>query len=436
MLLVFVAFFTAMDIYVISLLVEPIKHELGLTDVEVGLANTSVLYAAYALFCIPMGMLVDRLNRVRMLVGAVALWCVGLTLTGLSGGLWLLVASKAVLGLANAITLPTSMSLLADYFAPDRRAMATSTYGVGQGIGQAGAILVGGMGFGALTKLVAADPGALFGLTPWRVVSLAFALAGVLLIPLLATIREPARMEVRQAGGGTFREIWAFRGFLLPLLGGTMFLSGMSTGVLSWIPPALTRLYGQQPGDFAGWFSAVSLVSSVAGILAGGKLVDRVHRRGGRGRVMRPAAIAALLCVPASFMAVMPNLIWFALCAMLFTIAYAVAISIPVIAINFRIPNELRGAVMGLYVVTVAVAGAAAAPLVAVAGKMLGGDAMLGEGMAVIGAPFALLAALCFWRTSRTDAEPPGEEGVAPDRRGGAGDPAYRLRSEPVSVQR
>ncbi|WP_454887461.1 MFS transporter [Sphingomonas oryzagri] len=408
--LALIAFFTAMDIYVVSLLIEPIKHELDLTDVQVGLANTTMLYGAYALFCVPMGMFADRFRRVRMLLVAMLLWCGGLALTALSSGLPMLVASKAVLGLANAITLPASMSLLSDYFAPEHRAMATSTYGIGQGMGQAGAILIGGMGLGALTTLAATRPDALFGLTPWRVVSLAFAAGGAAILPLLLTVREPARAEVQRKGGGTPREIREFRAFLIPLLGGTMFLSGMSTGVMSWIPPALTRIYGQQPGDFAGWFSAVTLISSLAGLLAGGKLSDVFFRRGGRGDVMRPAAAAAALCAPASFMAVMPGLIGFAACVTLFMIAYAIAISIPVIAINFRIPNELRGMVMGLYVVTVALAGAAASPLVALAGKALGGDAMVGKAMGVIGAPFALGAALCFWWSSRADGSAPAAE--------------------------
>ena len=143
-LLVTVAFFTAMDIYLISLLVEPIKQELALTDVEVGLANSSTLYLAYAVFCVPAGILVDRANRVRMLAGAILLWCLGLVLTGLSSGITLLAGSKLVLGLANAISLPAAMSLLADHFAPVRRAMATASYGIGQGMGQAGAIFVGG----------------------------------------------------------------------------------------------------------------------------------------------------------------------------------------------------------------------------------------------------------------------------------------------------
>ena len=399
------AFFTAMDIYLISLLVEPIKQELALTDVEVGLANSSTLYLAYAVFCVPAGILVDRANRVRMLAGAILLWCLGLVLTGLSSGIALLAGSKLVLGLANAISLPAAMSLLADHFAPGRRAMATASYGIGQGMGQAGAIFVGGLGLGALTDYAGSHPDALFGLAPWRVVSLAFAAGGLLLLPLLLTLREPARMERREEGA-RFGELWDYRTFLGPLLAGTMCLSGMSTAILSWIPPALTRLYGQQPGEFAGWFGLVSLTAGIAGLLGGGLLVRATYRRGGDGRLMRPAAIGALLCAPASCVALTPDAGWFAATTALFIIAYAIAISIPVIAITFRIPNELRGLAMGLYVVTVALAGAVSGPLVAVASGLLGGEAMLGWGMALVGAPFALLAAAAFASISRPSPAP------------------------------
>lgn len=416
--LVAIAFFTAMDIYVISLLIEPMKHDLGLTDVEVGIANTSVLYGAYALFCIPMGMLVDRANRVRMLAVAMALWCLGLLLAGLSTGLWLLVASKVVLGIANAITLPASMSLLADYFAPERRAMATTSYGLGQGFGQAGAIFIGGLGLGVLTQQAMLDSTFLFGLAPWRIVSLLFAAAGALLVPVTLSLREPPRLEARQAGGGSLGELWSYRGFLIPLLAGTTCLSGMSTAVLTWLPAAITRVYGQQPGEFASWFGTVSLVAILAGMLAGGKLGERFHRREGREGVLRPAAFAAIVCAPASFMATMPDLVWFAASTICFTIAYAIAISVPMIAINFRIPNELRGAVMGCYIVTVSLGGAFAAPLVALVSSALGGDAMLGQGIALVGAPFACCAALCFWWATRqsanSDAPLQSEPAIAP----------------------
>lgn len=408
-----IALFTAMDVYVVSLLIEPIKHDLGLTDVQVGFANTTTLYAAYGLLCIPMGLLVDRWNRVRMLAAALILWCAGLAVTGLSSGLAVLVAGKLILGAANAITVPAAMSLFSDYFVPERRSMAISSFGMGQVLGQAAAILAGGWGFGALTGLAAADPDALFGLAPWRVVSLLFALGGLAILPFLLRMREPARQEVRQARGGSLGELWAYRGFLLPLFIGSACMAGATTGVLAWIPPALTRIYGQQPGDFAGWFGAVSLAAGLGGMFLAGQAATIIHRRSGRGRLAWPAAIAALCCAPASLMAVMPSLPLFALCVAVFTVCCAVGAAISIIALNFGVPNELRGAAIGINVVAVSIAGAFAAPLVAWVGGMEGVGG-LGPAMALVGGPLALLAAVCFYRVSgggMTEPEPRlGEE--------------------------
>lgn len=401
------ALFTAMDIYVVSLLIEPIKHDLGLSDVEVGFANTTTLYAAYGLLCIPMGMAVDRMNRVRLLIAALLLWCGGLAVTGFSHDLSMLVVAKILLGAANAVTIPAAMSLFADYFAPDRRSMALSSYGMGQVLGQAAAILIGGLGFGALSALAASDPGALFGLAPWRVISLIFALGGLAILPFLLRMREPARQEVLRTQGGNLRELWAYRGVLLPLVVGSACLAGAATGVLAWVPPVLTRVYGQQPGDFAGWFGAVSLVSGLGGFFLAGKAATLIRRRSGRGKLAHPAALAALCCAPATLMAMMPTLPLFALCVMIFSISYAVVAAISLIVLSFSVPNELRGAAMGINVVAVSIAGAVAGPLVAFVGGE--GDG-IGAALAWVGIPLSLVGALCFFGVSGAQAADPAPD--------------------------
>jgi MFS family permease len=119
--------------------------------------------------------------------------------------------------------------------------------------------------------------------------------------------------------------------------------------------------------------------------------------------MMMPAAVAALTVGFASVMAVTPNVVCFAIVTAVFGFACGVGISIPVIALNFRIPNELRGLSMGLYVVLFAIAGAVSAPLVAAVSQSIGGDAMIGRAMAIVGIPLGLMAAACFWGASRTD---------------------------------
>jgi MFS family permease len=395
--------FGAMDVGLVGLLLEPIKQELGLTDVEVGLSYTTAFYAAYGLLAVPMGMLADRVSRVRMLSVAVLLWLGGLALTGLSHGVGLLVVSKLIMGIASAITYPAAMSLMADYFAPERRAMATTSYPLGQTLGQVSALLVGGLGYTALVALAARDPHALGGLAPWRAVFLIFAAFGLLLlVPPVFALREPARHERREGGGGSFAELWAYRGFLVPLFLAMMALCGSSTALQAWSAPALIRLYGLRPGDFAWASSIATLAGGIAATLLSGRVFNLARKQGGTRRSMQAAGVAAALCAPASFLAVMPNLWAFALLGLLAIIGGGVAIAVPVIAINFRLPNEVRGRAMGLYVVLVAVAGMIGAPLAGYVGQRLGGNAMLGWGMAAVGAPFSLLAALSFWIASRS----------------------------------
>jgi MFS family permease len=399
------ALFSAMDMQVLGLLIEPIKQELGLTDFQVGLTQATSFYAAYGLLAVPMGILTDRMVRVRLLIVAMLLWSCGLLATALSHSVWMLAGSKALMGVASAITYPAAMSLLADYFAPDRRAFATASYPIGQDLGQVGALLVGGLGYGALVAMVAADPNALGGLSPWRVVSLIFVGFGLLLIPLLLGMREPPRMEVRDAGKGSFSALWDYRAFLLPLFAGIMFLSLVASAVRVWALAALVRLYGLQPDDFAMSSSAIVLVAGIASLLLGSKLINVARASGDDRRMIMPAVVASILCAPASFVATMPNTIWFAVLATLFLLVSGIAIAVPVMAISFRIPNELRGLSMGLYVVLVAIAGMIGAPLVGALSTAMGGDMMLGWAMAAVGAPASLLTAFSLWFASRAPAD-------------------------------
>ncbi|HEX3917421.1 MAG TPA: MFS transporter [Caulobacteraceae bacterium] len=409
--LALVALFSAMDSQVVGLLIEPIKHELKLADVQVGLAYGTAYFAAYGVLAAPAGLLADRLPRVRLLMAAVTLNCASMVLTGLSHGLGMLVLSKVVSGVSAAMTYPAAISLLSDFFAPDRRAFGSLSYGVGQQLGRVAALLVGGLGYSALVTWVAHDPRALGGLAPWRVVSLIFAVVGILIPPLLLATREPARMEIRSADKGAFRELWEFRATLVPLFLGIMCLSGASSGLYTFLAPALMRLYKLQPGDFALPASVITIVCGLAAVAAAGKLINAARARGGNRAMLLPAAITTLLIVPCTAMGLMPNVAGFAVLYVFFLFLNDVAIFIPVTAINFQLPNELRGLSMGAYVVLIAIAGMIGSPLVGYVGSLLGGDQMIGAAMAVVAAPLAAVAAVCFWAASRARA--PGPPSVA-----------------------
>lgn len=402
--LALVGLFGAMDIQVVGLLIEPIKRELGLTDIQVGLAYGTAFNAAYGLLAIPAGMLVDRAVRVRLLLIAMVLNCAGLALTGLSHGLWMLVLSKIITGISGAIIYPAAMSLLSDFFSPERRAFGTLSYPIGQQLGNVAALLVGGLGYTALVHRAAANPQFLGGTPPWRVVSLIFAAIGLLIIPLLLAMREPARMEVNNPEKASFKELWDYRRFLIPLFAGLMCVGGSMSGLITWFAPALMRLYKLQPGNFGAAAGAIMLGGSLASAILGGKLANMARAKGGDRAMLLPAAVAVALMIPCTVMSIMPTAIGFAILGALLMIAMGVGLMLPIMAINFQIPNELRGLCMGSYVVVIAVAGMIGAPLVGYVGWLLGGDMKIGYAMTLVSAPLAAAAALSFWIASRTQA--------------------------------
>ncbi|MBY8826353.1 MFS transporter [Sphingomonas colocasiae] len=400
--LVLVGLLKAVDTQIIGLLIEPMKRELQLSDLQLGIAHSTSYYVVYGLLAIPMGMLVDRVVRVRVLIAAMLLWGAGVLLTGLARDMWLFALAKAVMGAGGAFTYPAAMSLIADYFDRDRRAFATASYAMGQTLGSAGAVLLGGLGYAALASAAAADPALLMGVSPWRALLIASAALTLLLVPFMLAMREPARLEMGGIRGGP-RALLAHRRFLVPLFVGMFFMSGVSSGVQVWIIPALMRLHHLQPGDFAVALSLAFLGTSLLGLLISSRFANIARTRGGDRRLVLPAAIAALLCAPASCLAMMPDLASLAVLGIVFLVACSVAVSIPVIAINFRIPNELRGAAIGIYVLVISITAALGAPLIGATSDLLGGSAMLGHAMAAVAVPFALFAALSFWAATWGD---------------------------------
>lgn len=403
----------AMDLGLVSLLIEPMKHELRLTDVQIGLANMTVFYVCNGILSVPAGMLVDHINRTRMLSVALGLFCSGLLLIALSSGMAWFMVGKALMGIAAAVAIPATVSLFSDFFGPESRAMASSGFACGQIIGGTTAILAGGWAFSTLSRAFAVNPDLLGGLTPWRAVLAIFAIIAMMLFVGLATMCEPTRKELGAKERGTFRELWEYRAFLIPLLFGQAFLAGASSEIVSWTAPALTRLYGLQPGDFATWYSIVFFVTGISGVLAGSYAVELVRRSSDWRRVIYPAVLGAFLMAPASCMSLAPSAPGFAFLLSIFGVASAMASVVPSIAINFRIPNGIRGLAVGLCVLCAAAMSAASPPLVGVVSQILGGEQMLGTAMTIVGAPFALLASCFFFIASRAKVAGPAQSSAS-----------------------
>ena len=401
-----IGFVTAMDVSLGAVLIEPMKRDLALSDVQIGLVQGTAFGVAYGLSSMPMGRLIDVGPRTRLMLAGLLLWSASLAAMALAHALWLLIACRALLGLATALLLPGAISLLSDLFPPQRRATATSLFVVGQASGQAVGVLAGGLLFDILKRFLDLHPGGLGSLTPWRALYLAAAAPCLLLVPLLAAMPEPARQE-RLAEARSWRialrELWAYRRFIVPLIAALLFCVIASQAANTWAAPLLMRRFGQSPGQFAGWLSGIIFAGGIAGAMTGGRLAEVGRRRHGPRGVLMPAALAALAAVPLSLFAVAPTVPLFAAALALLLFCAGVMPTVGAIAFSLNLPNEVRGLGVGLYVMVAALIGMAIAPTaIALAGEALGGqgpggEAMLGVATALVSLPSMLACALCFW---------------------------------------
>lgn len=407
--LVLLAFLTSMDITLTALLIEPMRLELGLSDVQIGLLQGTVFGLSYGLSSLAMGWLIDRRNRVRLQLGGIVVWGLAIAGTGLADSFGPLVAWRIALGVVTALLVPAGLSVIADLFPPERRSVATSLFVGGQACGQAAGILIGGSAFDLLTRLAPV----LAGLTPWRALYVGAAALCLVLFLLLFTLREPKRQERTAEGGGVagWRELWTHRRFLAPLLGGLLFAVVAAQGAHVWAAPLLMRNFSLTPGAFAGWLSAVTLAGLIVGALAGGQLAELGRRRGGRAGVLLPGAIAALLIAPLSLFAVATTVQVFGVLIGLALICAGLIPTVGVIALTLNLPNEIRGRGIAAYVLTTALGTATAPAAIALIGDLLGGEAMLGQAVVMVSAPAGMLGAVCFMLAMRGDRRP---DAVAP----------------------
>ena len=120
-----------------------LRSEFGATDVELGAIGTSFLWA-YALASPFAGSLADRFSRSRLVAASLAAWSLVTLITALAGSVWHILASRVILGFAEAAYLPAAIALIADYHSSDTRATAIGYHTAGLTFG----LIAGGAGAG------------------------------------------------------------------------------------------------------------------------------------------------------------------------------------------------------------------------------------------------------------------------------------------------
>lgn len=197
--LVVVYILNFIDRQILSILAVDIKHDLSLTDDQLGYLGGAAFAVFYALFGVPLGRLADRWHRVRLLTIGLVLWSTMTAASGLARNYLTLSLARMGVGVGEATASPTAYSLISDYFPSRQRATALAIYSSGLYLGGGVSLLIGAKISQVWNS--AYPGGGMGGLVGWQAAFLAVGAPGLLLALWVASLREPAR----QSGGAGSR---------------------------------------------------------------------------------------------------------------------------------------------------------------------------------------------------------------------------------------
>ncbi|WP_336962770.1 MFS transporter [Sphingobium aquiterrae] len=358
-LLLLIFILSYLDRYVLTLLIEPIKKSMGLSDLQVGLLLGPAFSLFHVLVGIPLGWYADRANRKYLLIAGIVVWCAMTAGSGFVNSFILLLILRLGLGLGEAVVSPGSVSIISDYFDRKERARAISLFMAGPYLGAGLAFLGGGFvirwleTLGPMTLPFAGE------MEPWHMAFLLVGLPGLAFAALMLTVREPERRETlapAQGFGSAFSYILGrWRGF------GALFIGSSCNFAIStlafWNIPLFQRIWGWNIAEIG---AVTGIFYFTAGPI-GTALAVWAQRRFAQNHVdgsLRVLILGLLIGVPASALyPIMPSA---GLAVVLMFVAFigkSVATAGGPSSMALITPGEIRGQSLAIYNSVIALIG-------------------------------------------------------------------------------
>ncbi len=261
--------FNLMDRILFSIMLEPIKLELGFSDTQMGLLGGLAFSLFYGVFGLLIGRLADTRNRIQIIVLALVLWSAASAASGLARNFVQMFLARAATGVGESGCVPAAHSLIGDYFPPNRRSLAVSIF---TGTGTLGTVV--GLVLGSMMVETVG----------WRMTFVYFGAAGIVFAPMaMLMLREPPRGRFDASPGvqpdwrGAVRMLLKRRTVRRLLLG--LPLLFVIVGVATWIPAFFQRVHGVSTAEFGQTGGAGLGLGILFGTFAGGFIANALIAR-------------------------------------------------------------------------------------------------------------------------------------------------------------
>ena len=261
-----IGFLCAVDRVVISMFMQPIKQEFGLTDTQLGVMTGLAFAVMGGIVAIPLARLADRGSRKWIIGASLLIWTLLTAATGVAANFVQLLGARLGVGVGEAGCIPATHSMLGDYYPREMRSRALGVHWAGTSLGLLGGLVGGGI----LAQTVG-----------WRHGFVWLGLSGLLISLLFQlTVREPLRVdELKQMPlppVGVIARLGDMRCFcLLVLAFSTTALAG---SVVTWLPVYLGRAFVLTPIQIGLGLGLAIGVATAIGAVIGGQLGNRYSK--------------------------------------------------------------------------------------------------------------------------------------------------------------
>jgi MFS family permease len=417
----FLYWLSILDRFIISLLVDPIKRDLGITDMQFGILHGTAFALTFALVGLLAGAMADRFNRRWIIFASVTIWSLATAACGLAKSFNSMLLARIGVGAGEAGLNPCATSMIADLVPRERLTWSMAIYSMGASVGGGCAYLLGGIIVDLVSQADTVTLPIIGAMRSWQAVFFIVGIPGALLSLLIFTVPEPVRRGTQQVltqqasfwrtAFGGYRELMKFIGtrgrFFFFHYSGFTLASMILAGGGAWFPAHMGRTFGWNSSQIGLTLGLTLILSGIAGKLLCGSCVDRMYRRGMHDAQMRWYAGCMLVSVPLMIVAMTSSNPWVFLgCIGLFLMLISPMAACAVTALNLVTPNQLRGVGVACYgtVAGVVGAGVGSVLMAGISDHFFSGSASIGLGVAAATAiccPLGAALLLCGCRAMR-----------------------------------
>ena len=359
------------DRFAISIMVEPIKAALNISDTQIGLLTGIGFGLFYACMGLPMGMLADSWSRKGTIIFGMGVWSLATAASGLANTFSHLLVARIGVGAGEAGLAPPSYSIIHDLFPKEKLSRALSIFQLGAVIGSGLAFYLVGLVYQYFENMGSLSIAGLT-LAPWQATFIAASLPGAPLMLLLGAIRMP-RNPAKATGTinaqphtglvAALRAQPNFYALLFAAMAGTLMVNYL---LLSWVPAIAQREFQMSMAQIGSLYGQIVIGTCSIALIGGAWVVDALFKRGVTTAHVLMPMISAMALFPLTLLLFVTRdamSFFIVVSCMHFLISLPVAV-VPAL-IQLRSPASARARVSSLYVLAINVTGIGLAPIIA-----------------------------------------------------------------------